>query len=182
MNKTSDINEAIILAGGLGTRLRDVIGEFPKPLAPIGNVPFLQYLLDYLVTNEVTRVILSVGYKWELIQEKFGDTYNGMSLEYSIEETRLGTGGGIKLALNKISSENCFVLNGDTIFNISLKELAEQHRVQKSKCTLALKQMDNGERYGNIVINETGEIKASFNLIRRKSIDLAVKSAQVTRL
>ncbi|NOQ75979.1 MAG: HAD-IIIA family hydrolase [Crocinitomix sp.] len=156
------IREAIVLAGGLGTRLRDVIGEFPKPLAPINNLPFLQYLLDYLKQNGVQKVVLAVGYKWELIQEQFGDNYKGLSLIYSVESNPLGTGGAIKLALEKIATKNCFVLNGDTLFNIPLNELAQQHLNGSATCTLALKQVDNSSRYGSITMNDAGAIEA-FN-------------------
>ncbi|MFT5821901.1 MAG: D-glycero-alpha-D-manno-heptose 1-phosphate guanylyltransferase [Crocinitomix sp.] len=156
------IREAIVLAGGLGTRLRNVIGEFPKPLAPINNVPFLQYLLDYLKQNGIQKAVLAVGYKWELIQEKFGNNYKGISLVYSVESTPLGTGGAIKLALEKITNENCFVLNGDTLFNISLTELAQQQLDSNAECSIALKQVDNGSRYGSITMNDSGAITA-FN-------------------
>tara|TARA_B110000037_G_scaffold220367_1_gene288030 strand:+ start:12891 stop:14168 length:1278 start_codon:yes stop_codon:yes gene_type:complete len=160
MNKSIEINEAIVLAGGLGTRLRDVIEEFPKPLAPINNRPFLKYLFDYLLENGIEKIVLAVGYKWELIQKQFGDNYKGISLTYSVEETALGTGGGIKLALNKIKSDACFVLNGDTLFNIPLNELAEHHLNKNATCTLALKQMDKGSRYGSIDLDNSGEVQA----------------------
>jgi D-glycero-alpha-D-manno-heptose 1-phosphate guanylyltransferase len=160
MNKSTEINEAIVLAGGLGTRLRDVIGESPKPLAPINNRPFLKYLFDYLLENGIEKIVLAVGYKWELIQKQFGDNYKGIALSYSVEETQLGTGGGIKLALNKIEGEACFVLNGDTLFNIPLNQLAKQHISKNATCTLALKQIDNSSRYGSIDINDNGEIRA----------------------
>lgn len=159
MNKSAKINEAIILAGGLGTRLRNVIGEFPKPLAPINSHPFLHYLFDYLLDNGIDKVVLAVGYKWQLIQEKFGENYKGISLSYSVEKSPLGTGGGIKLALNEISGNSCFVLNGDTLFNIPLQELAEEHTQQNATCTLALKQVSDSSRYGSIALSDTGKIE-----------------------
>lgn len=160
MNKEPQIKEAIVLAGGLGTRLRDVIGEFPKPLAPINNAPFLKYLLDYLNNNGIEKVILAVGYKWELIHEQFGDSYKNISLIYSVEETQLGTGGAIKLALQKITENSCFVLNGDTLFNVPLKEIARLHLKQNAECTIALKQVQDGSRYGSIALSKSGAIKA----------------------
>ena len=86
MHKSKKIVEAIILAGGLGTRLRSEIGEFPKPLAPTRGVPFLQILLNYLHSNGIKRVILAVGYKWELIEAAFGTRYKEMDLIYSVED------------------------------------------------------------------------------------------------
>ena len=83
--------KAIVLAGGLGTRLASVSGNIPKPMAPIGSRPFLEYLLDYLVEQGAEQAILAVSYKWEVIRGHFGDTYRGMSLNYSVEEEPLGT-------------------------------------------------------------------------------------------
>lgn len=153
------ITEAIILAGGLGTRLRDAIGEFPKPLAPVNDKPFLHYLFAYLCTQEITTVVLSVGYKWEMIEADFGSQYLGIKIKYAKEKERLGTGGGIQLALEKINGDACFVINGDTFFDIELRALEEFHT---SECTLAAKTMTNFDRYGTIDINSNGTVKA-FN-------------------
>jgi D-glycero-alpha-D-manno-heptose 1-phosphate guanylyltransferase len=89
--------EAIVLAGGLGTRLRSVVSDLPKPMAPIGDKPFLEYILKYLQKNGITRAILSVGYKWETIKEHFGDKFENIELIYSVENESLGTGGAIKI-------------------------------------------------------------------------------------
>ena len=87
--------QAIVLAGGFGTRLQSVVSDVPKPMAPINDTPFLEYILKYLQKNKVTKVILSVGYKWEIIQNYFGDKFENMELIYSIENEPLGTGGAI---------------------------------------------------------------------------------------
>lgn len=108
------MREAIILAGGLGTRLRSLVADTPKPMAPILNRPFLTYLLDYLNEKNVTRVILSVGYLSEKIIDYFGSNYKEMEIIYSIESEPLGTGGAIKLALNHLKNQNFYVINGDT--------------------------------------------------------------------
>ncbi|MBL7899611.1 MAG: nucleotidyltransferase family protein [Crocinitomicaceae bacterium] len=154
------IKDAIILAGGLGTRLRSEIGEFPKVLAPVNGKPFLTYVLDYLKKNGIETAVLSVGYKAELIHEQFGDDYQGMKLIYAVEKEPLGTGGGMKLALEKNKAEMFFVLNGDTFFDIDLKQLETFHLLNKSTCTLALKKMKNVDRYGNVELDENGKIKA----------------------
>lgn len=156
------ITEAIVLAGGLGTRLRSAIGEIPKPLAPINDKPFLHYIFEYLKKNQIETAVLSVGYKWEMIHEVFGDRYLGIDIIYAIEEERLGTGGGIKLALEKAKGDNCFVLNGDTYFDIELQKLGAYHKKNGAPFTLAGKQMSNFDRYGTIDISEDGTISA-FN-------------------
>ncbi|MCC7455270.1 MAG: nucleotidyltransferase family protein [Crocinitomix sp.] len=157
MNKPQT-KEAIILAGGLGTRLRSEIGEFPKALAPINGIPFLQILLDYLASQGIEKVVLAVGYKWELIEEVFGPNYKGIALEYSIENTPLGTGGAIRLAVERIQGENCFIVNGDTLFTIDLVDLEKNHVDTTSACTLALKKMTNVSRYGSIELDEKNQI------------------------
>lgn len=156
------IEEAIILAGGLGTRLKSVIGEYPKPLAPINGIPFLKLLFDYLKREGITRIVMAVGYKWEMIQTKFGSEYDGIQLIYSVENTRLDTGGAIKLALEKIKGNHCFVINGDTLFTISLATLSQFHLNHSADCSLALKVIENSDRYGSITVNEANKIIA-FN-------------------
>lgn len=154
------IKDAVILAGGLGTRLRSEIGEFPKVLAPVNGKPFLSFVLDYLQKNGIETVVLSVGYKAELIQQEFGDNYKGLKLIYAIESSPLGTGGAMKLALEKNKAEMLFILNGDTFFDIDLKVLENFHLQNKSTCTLALKKMKNVDRYGNVEIDPAGKILA----------------------
>ncbi|MBI3136885.1 MAG: nucleotidyltransferase family protein [Bacteroidetes bacterium] len=154
------IKQAIVLAGGLGTRLRSEIGEFPKVLAPVNGQPFLHYLLRYLKKNGIETVILSVGYKYELIVEAVGEEFEGMKLIYAIEKEPLGTGGAIKLALEKTKADILYVCNGDTFFDISLKELSDIHFEKKSNCTMALKKLHNVDRYGSVEMDETGKITA----------------------
>lgn len=108
---------AVILAGGLGTRLRSVVPELPKPMAPIGGRPFLEYQLDYWIAQGVSRFVLSVGYRYEAITEHFGSRYKGVQIEYAVEERPLGTGGGFLLAAEKLGHGGPFLLlNGDTYF------------------------------------------------------------------
>jgi D-glycero-alpha-D-manno-heptose 1-phosphate guanylyltransferase len=157
MNKPT-LKEAIILAGGLGTRLRSEIGEFPKALAPINGIPFLQILMDYLANQGIEKVVLAVGYKWELIQNEFSAVYKGIKIAYSIENSPLGTGGAIRLAMDKIIGEHCFIINGDTLFKIDLEALEKAHLANNSACTLALKKMTNVSRYGSIELDEKNQI------------------------
>lgn len=143
--------EAIILAGGLGTRLRSVVPDLPKPMAPIGNRPFLSYIFDYLHKQGVSRVILSTGYKHEVIEAYFGNQYKDISIYYSIENQPLGTGGAIKQALDLTCENEVFILNGDTFFHVNLKQLANHHRKLNSDLTLTLKPMENFDRYGVVI-------------------------------
>src|SRR4051794_12230870 len=115
--------EAIILAGGQGTRLRSVLGGTPKPMAPIAGRPFLAFLLDYLAKQSFSRVILSVGYLREQIVDFFGDHYNTLDLTYAPEQEPLGTGGAIRLALSHAREEEVFVLNGDTFLALDYPSL-----------------------------------------------------------
>lgn len=149
--------EAIVLAGGLGTRLRSVVSDLPKPMAPIIDTPFLAYILKYLRKNGTTKVILSVGYKWETIKEYFGDKFEGMELIYSIEDEPLGTGGAIKKALDQVKNQEVYIINGDTFFDVNLKELYLQN---DSKLILSLKKMKNFDRYGCVECDKNNFITA----------------------
>ncbi|EFN2786032.1 NTP transferase domain-containing protein, partial [Campylobacter coli] len=148
--------QAIVLAGGLGTRLRSVVQDLPKPMAPINGKPFLAFVLEYLKKQGITEIILSVSYKYELIQEYFKDEFHGMKIHYNIEKELLGTGGAIKDALKFVKNE-VYVLNGDTFFDIDLKKPV----LNSSKICIALKQMQNFDRYGTVNVDEQG-IVTSF--------------------
>lgn len=108
-------HEAIILAGGLGTRLAGVIGDCPKAMAPVAGRPFLEWQLDYLIAQGITRVILSVGHLADRIIAHFGDRYRGVDVIYAREERPLGTGGALKAALARVEGPGAFALNGDTL-------------------------------------------------------------------
>src|SRR5690349_1824955 len=115
---------AVILAGGLGTRLRSAVPDLPKPMAPINGRPFLEYQLDYWIAQGIKRFVLSVGYRHEAITKHFGFRYKGVELEYAVEERPLGTGGGFLLAAEKVGRREPFLLlNGDTYFGVNLNIL-----------------------------------------------------------
>ena len=152
--------DVIILAGGLGTRLRSVVSELPKCMAPVCGKPFLSYLLDYLKHYEINKVILSVGYLRDSIIQFIDNQKEryGFSFDFAVEETPLGTGGGIKLALAKATTENVVILNGDTFFDVDINALIMNHLHSDKDITIALKPMDNFERYGNVVLDEKGQV------------------------
>jgi D-glycero-alpha-D-manno-heptose 1-phosphate guanylyltransferase len=151
--------EAIVLAGGLGTRLRPVITGVPKPMAPVAGRPFLDYILYYLKQQGVRRVVLAVGYKWEVIRDYYaGNNSFGLELDFSIEEEPLGTGGAIFKAAENIIDDRFFVINGDTSFNVPLKEFAEFYTANGAEITLALKTVNNAGRYGTVECTENGRV------------------------
>lgn len=155
--------EVIILAGGLGTRLRSAIGsEIPKCMAPVNGKPFLWYLLKYLTRYDVSKVILSVGYLREVIYKWIDEMKYEFPFifEYAVEEIPLGTGGGIRLALTKSTTNDIVVLNGDTFFNINLTHLLYEHKRMQGALTIALKPMVEFERYGTVGLSGNSQITA----------------------
>lgn len=148
------ITEAIILAGGFGTRLKSAVPDIPKPMAIINDKPFLEYLLRYLIGQGINKAILSVGYKHEIIRDYFSHQYDSLEIVYCVEKQPLGTGGGIKKALEFLVGIDTFVLNGDTLFTINLRRFEELHFSHKSTISIALKLMTNFDRYGAVSIDE----------------------------
>ena len=151
--------EAIVLAGGFGTRLSTVVSDVPKPMAPINGRPFLEYLLNDLSEKGINRVILAVGYKKEIIKSHFKEKYKNIDIIYSDEDIPLGTGGAIKKALTLAKGEDIFVINGDTFFDVSLKEMYQFHKKNNSKLTLAIKEMEKFDRYGSLILEGDKIIK-----------------------
>lgn len=151
-------HECIVLAGGLGTRLRSELPDLPKVLAPVAGHPFLTYVVRWLEKNEVTRAILSLGYQSEDVIA-WGDAYDGnIDLVYSIESEPLGTGGAILEAIEKAQTKNFFVINGDTLFDADLVGMENYHQQCDSDLTLALKPMTNFDRYGLVRADENMRI------------------------
>lgn len=140
--------EAIILAGGFGTRLKPCVDDLPKPLAPVGGRPFLEYLLDYLAANGVCRAIISTGYMAEKIEQTLGISYGTMCIDYCKEESPLGTGGAIKKALGMCKEDCAVVINGDTFYDVDLSEMKKIHVASGVAITIAAKMRKNVERSG----------------------------------
>jgi D-glycero-alpha-D-manno-heptose 1-phosphate guanylyltransferase len=146
------ITEAIVLAGGLGTRLQKVVADLPKSLAPVAGRPFLAYLLDYSKKQGVEKFIFALGHKSVQIEEFVKKYLPEGSYAFSVEEEPLGTGGAIYRACKQLSTPNTIVLNADTFFGISLVNLSIIHELRKAACTLALKPMKSFDRYGAVDI------------------------------
>ncbi len=151
--------EAIVLAGGLGTRLRDVVRDVPKPMALICGRPFLEHLLDYWIKQGIRSFILAVGYRHKMIQAHFGDRYGQAKIKYSVEKKPLGTGGGLFQAVRHYKTgRNLLVLNGDTFFEVSLRDLKKFHDLRKADLTLALASHHGEDRYERIQLDPDGRI------------------------
>ena len=152
--------ECIILAGGLGTRLRSSVPDLPKCMAPVAGKPFLTFVIDYLLQQGVNKFIFSLGYMHEIIEDFLKNNYPNLHYQVALEEEPLGTGGAIFLSCKKASEKNVIVLNGDTLFNVNIKELLDYHTQHNSSCTLSLKPMKQFDRYGVVEINQDGHIQS----------------------
>jgi D-glycero-alpha-D-manno-heptose 1-phosphate guanylyltransferase len=158
------VTTVIILAGGLGTRLREAVPDLPKPMAPINNRPFLEYQMDYWIDQGINHFILSVGYLKDVIINHFGKKYKNASVEYAEENEPLGTGGGLLMA-SKNLTEPFLAINGDTFIEVNLDELWSFHVQQKSKWTFSLFKTDQFSRYMGMDVDSNGEI---FSLKSKK--------------
>ncbi|HEY2966768.1 MAG TPA: nucleotidyltransferase family protein [Casimicrobiaceae bacterium] len=146
--------EAIVLAGGLGTRLRGVVGDVPKPMAPVQGRPFLALVLDQLVEAGFKTVIFAAGYRHEAIHSYFGEDYRGLALSYSVEDEPLGTGGAIRLACAQASGRDIFVLNGDTYAELDFRAMLRAHVHGGAQITMAVCQVPDVARYGALVVSD----------------------------
>lgn len=141
-------HEAIILAGGLGTRLRSAVPDLPKCMAPVNGEPFIKYVIDHLLAQEMENFIFALGYKSEVIEAYIQQAYPSLLYKTSIEDEPLGTGGAIKKAMKLVKGRSAVVTNGDTLFKADVQYLTGFHILSGAACTLGLKRMENFDRYG----------------------------------
>jgi D-glycero-alpha-D-manno-heptose 1-phosphate guanylyltransferase len=144
--------EAIVLAGGLGTRLRGIIDDLPKPMAPVAGRPFLALVLDRLVAARFETAVLAVGYRHEAIRRHFGEAYRGLRLRYSVEREPLGTGGAIRLACEQVSARELFVLNGDTFLELDFCAMLAAHTEVGAELSMAIHEVPDASRYGALEV------------------------------
>ena len=149
---------AIVLAGGLGTRLRPVVADQPKVLAEVGGHPFLKYLLDQLVEWRIQEVVLCTGHLGEQIEARFGADYRGLRLRYSRESSPLGTAGALRLALPSIQSDPVLVLNGDSYCGADFAAFWRWHCLQQSTATVLLVNKPDTRRFGSVQVATDGRI------------------------
>lgn len=140
--------QAIVLAGGLGTRLRGVVPDLPKPMAPVAGRPFLAWVLDRLLEAGFDLAVLAVGYRYEAIRDHFGDAYQGLALRYSVEDAPLGTGGAIRLAGAQAERFPVFVLNGDTFLDLDYRAMLAAHATANAAMSVAVCRVHDVSRYG----------------------------------
>jgi len=149
---------ALVLCGGLGTRLRAVYSDGPKALAPVGGRPFLGYMLDWLQRQGVHRVVLCVGFRAQQIRELYPEGKGELEIHYSVESEPLGTAGAVKNAEGLIDAERFFVLNGDSLANVSLADLLAFHCAHGAEATLATVAVDAAARYGSVLLDGEGRV------------------------
>lgn len=144
--------EAIVLAGGFGTRLRQLVADVPKPMAPIAGRPFLEILLGSLAQKGFTQVVLSLGFMAEKISGHFGPRFAGLDLTYVVEDTPLGTGGATRLAATACAQDHVFVFNGDTYLDLEVDLLERQWQAKRHPIVVG-RQVPDTTRYGRLVVD-----------------------------
>jgi mannose-1-phosphate guanylyltransferase len=153
--------QALILAGGEGTRLRPLTYTTPKPVMPLAGRPFLSFMLDWLSSHGVEQVILSCGFMSDAVHSVLGDIYDGMRLRYVVEDEPLGTAGPVRLALDQgVLGERLLVLNGDVLCDLDLSAEVAQHERTGARLTLALYPVEDTASYGVVPIADDGEVTA----------------------
>jgi D-glycero-alpha-D-manno-heptose 1-phosphate guanylyltransferase len=157
--------EVIILAGGLGTRLRSVVKDVPKCMADVNGKPFLWYILKWLSRYHVTKVILSVGYLNNIVSSwvRYNSKEFSFKIELVIEKVPLGTGGAIKYAMQKVDNDSFVVINGDTLYMVNIDELQKRYDEISPSVLIALKPMSDFDRYGEVIMDANNGKVLIFN-------------------
>jgi D-glycero-alpha-D-manno-heptose 1-phosphate guanylyltransferase len=150
--------EAVVLAGGFGTRLQPVLSQVPKSMAVINGRPFLEYLFDQLIDAGFTRVILSVGFRSEVIHSHFRSFYKTLKIHYAFEAEPLGTGGGIRNAFASVKGKNALVMNGDSIFKLDISGLHNSHNASGAVVSIGLAMLAETARFGMVETDESNRI------------------------
>lgn len=178
--------QAILLAGGLGTRLQSVVHDRPKPMALIEEKPFMEYVVHELSRHGITEIIFAVGYKGSMVEDYFGDGSRfGVTVSYAYEETLLGTAGAIKNAAAYMKGNQVFVLNADTFYQIDYQRLVRLSQEKELSMALVLREVPDVSRYGQAVLKENlltgfnekvqeakpGTINGGIYLLTRELID-----------
>jgi len=154
------LKEAIVLAGGFGTRLGELTKHTPKPLLSVNGKPFLDILLNYLCKNKFTHVILSVGHLSDQIQNRYHSQFKSIQISYAVESSPLGTGGAIKHALSLAQEENVFVMNGDSFLETNFDDLHKVHLQNHADISMVLREIEDTARYGVIRCDSHGRVNA----------------------
>lgn len=154
-----DSVKVVVLAGGKGTRLRGVIRDIPKPMAPVGEKPFLEYIILQIRKWGIKEIIMSVGHKKETIKDYFNDGKRwGVEIEYCEEDNPLGTGGALRKAIFSSKGKSYVVMNGDSFLDINMGRLLRYHEEKKAMFTIGLVQVEDTGRFGRVLVNKNGSI------------------------
>jgi len=148
------VSEAVILAGGLGTRLREAVPDLPKPMAPVAGRPFLAWLLERLERQGVRHAVLAVGYRAEAIERHFGPASGALRLSYAHEREPLGTGGALRQALRLVGAFPALAMNGDSLVDLDFAAMKATHAAAGVRLTMALAQVEDAGRYGRVVVRD----------------------------
>ena len=154
------VRTAIILAGGLGTRLSAALPDLPKSMAPVNGRPFLFYLINYLRSQGIEKFIFSLGHKHQLIETYLNAQFSTLDFQCLVEREALGTGGAILASCYKASEKTVLVVNGDTLFKVDLSKANKDHVKLNADCTLLLKPMLKAGRYGIVSLNDNDSIES----------------------
>ena len=151
--------DLFILAGGLGTRLRELVKDVPKPMALVKDEPFLSHVMRYWKNQGIKKIYISIGYLGKVIKDYYGKSFEGTEIDYIIENTPLGTGGAFIKFIKEFNSSNPFLMiNGDTFFKVNLRNIVKYHNSSNSTLTICAFQTENSNRYSNILHDEKGRI------------------------
>jgi NDP-sugar pyrophosphorylase family protein len=151
---------AIVLCGGLGTRLGELTRETPKPMLPVAGRPFLAHVLDDLRTPSINAVVLAVGFQWRVIAEYVGEEWHGLPVRFSVEGTAMGTGGAVHLAMQRFDLDQALIVNGDTLFRINFEAFLAEPLPADCTTRLALRRVDDCGRYGSVTVDDRSRILA----------------------
>ena len=153
---------AVVLCGGLGTRLGELTRETPKPLLEVGGKPLVAHVLEKLQAGGVTQACLAVSFQWQKLKYALGDSWNGLQLTYSVESEPMGTGGAVRQALQQMGWAEAFVANGDTLIDVDLGGMRNVATTNQADWVIALKLVDDAARFGRVNIG-TGLRVTSFS-------------------
>jgi D-glycero-alpha-D-manno-heptose 1-phosphate guanylyltransferase len=149
---------AIVLCGGLGTRLGVLTVDTPKPLLEVAGKPFIEHVLERLQSNGVSHVCLAVSFQWQKLEATLGKSWNGLNLSYSIEDRPLGTGGAIRQAMIKMGWSESFVANGDTLVDVDMYSLVRLALANHADMVMTLKNIEDTSRFGKVNLQASGRV------------------------
>jgi D-glycero-alpha-D-manno-heptose 1-phosphate guanylyltransferase len=150
--------KAVVLCGGLGTRLGELTRETPKPLLDVAGCPFLHHVLGKLAAAGITDVTLATSFQWQKIARVYGSAWKGLQIRYSVEAEPLGTGGAVRQAMSQAQAGEALVLNGDTLFDMDLNALVTFGVQRNAQVAVAVRRVPDVSRYGAVRIDKDGRM------------------------